>query len=100
MEFPVYLVNTIQAQFDNYNRILQQLFQFFNEREKSNKVIPNWKLTVEGNRIICRLQDNLNGYHYERSIRLIIRRIENILPEKMGQVSQLENSIIIHYGKN
>jgi hypothetical protein len=99
-EFPVYLVNSIQAQFEEYNRILQQLFIFFNQAGERQKSIPTWILAVEGNRITCRLENKPLETNFEHSTRQIIARIEKILPRGEGQITRLANRIIIYYGKN
>lgn len=99
-EFPSYLVNTIKAQFNAYNRILRELFIFFNKQENSHQDIPEWNLEVAGNKIYCRFEGISNRQEYQRSIRLIMRRLENILPQGMGHVVFRDNSLIIYYEKN
>jgi hypothetical protein len=99
-EFPVYLVNSIQSQFEDYNRILRQLFTFFNQEQGEHRKIPSWILIVEGNRITCRLENKPEESIFEQTTLKIINRIEKILPQGQGKITWLANSIVIHYGKN
>jgi hypothetical protein len=97
--FPVYLINSIQAHIDDYNRLIQKLFVFFNHSTRSNIKIPSWNLLVEGNQITCRLENKPAGNNLEKSKEHLIRRIKNILPQHLVRIDQLDNTIILTYGK-
>jgi hypothetical protein len=100
MEFPVYLVNSVQAQFEEYNRILQQLFSFFNQTSEPQKATPRWVLVIEGNRIICQLENKPEETNFEHTTLKIIDRIKKIMPKGQGQITRVANRIIIYYGKD
>jgi hypothetical protein len=98
-QFPVYLIHSIQAHIDEYNKLLKQLFVFFYQLTNQNLKTPAWKVYITGDQIHCKLENKPAGNNFDKSTRLLMQRIARVLPQQLGRIEQHDDTIIITYGK-